>query len=241
MKRPRVLVTGPVGELDEWCRAADRAGWEGLAWPLIRIEEHAPDAQLVRALAASLPTQLCVTSAHAVAFLEALAQRLPALRALSCAVVGQRSAGKLRALGFQGEILCHASAEALRDELCARQPKPVRVLWPRGDRSDELARALRGAGIEVADPLAYSNRPRAAEEQPPECELVFLASPSAVEVWAELRTESAPARALAIGSTTFQALLAEKRLSFFDIISLPEPTSGAFTIALMHIDLSATP
>jgi uroporphyrinogen-III synthase len=169
------------------------------------------------------------------------ASRAPALRTLPCSVVGQRSVGRLRELGFRGEIDWHGSAEVLLAELRASVPRPARVLWPRGDRSDELARELRLAGFEVEDPVAYTNRPRAAAELPPECELVFLASASAVRAWTEACAQHPVRRALAIGPATFQALLAEKRLSLFDIISLPEPTSSAFAAALQHIDLRPTP
>jgi uroporphyrinogen-III synthase len=241
MGSPRVLVTGPVEQLDEWCAAARTAGWEPIAWPLVVIEEHAPDEALASSVAAAPPGHLCITSAHAVPFLEELAARVPELQTLACSVVGQRSVGRLRALGFRGEIDWHSNAQVLREELCARVPRPARVLWPRGDRSDELARALRAAGIVVDDPLAYTNRPRAAGERPPECELVFFASPSGVRAWADLCAEHPAQRALGIGPTTLQALLAEKSLPFFDIISLPEPTSSSFAAALQHIDLRSTP
>ncbi len=240
MARPRVLVTGPVESLDEWCEAARGAGWEALPFALIEIEELAPGADEARALlAAPHPERLCVTSVHALPFLAALAAREPRLAALPCSVVGQKSVGRLRALGFSGPIDWHASAEALRSELFALEPRPARVLWPRGDKSDELARVLREAGVEVRDPLAYRNRPRTGGT-PPQGELVFFASPSAVRAWSELGAEC-PARALAIGATTFQALLGEKRLAFSDIISLSEPTSSAFAAALQHIDLRSTP
>lgn len=241
MQPPRVLVTGPVEQLDEWCAAAREAGWEGIPWPLIVIEPRAPDEALLRETAAAPPERLCLTSAQALPFLEALAARVPALRALPCSLVGQRSVGKLRALGFRGALDWHANAEALRDELLALEPRPARILWPRGDRSIELARALRAAGVAVADPIAYTNRPRARGETPPECELVFFASPSAVEAWVALGAEPNVRRALGIGASTLQALLAGKSLPFFDIISLPEPTSRSFTVALQHIDLRSSP
>ncbi len=241
MQTPRVLVTGPVEQLDEWCAAAREAGWEGLAWPLLVIEERLPDEALALSIARQLPEHLCISSAHAVAFLEALAARVPALRTLPCSVVGQRSVGRLRALGFTGAIDWHPSAEVLREELLAENPRPARLFWPRGDRSDELARELRKAGIAVEDPIAYTNRPRGAAERPPECELVFFASPSAVQAWADLGGEPRVRRALGIGPTTLQALLSGKALPFFDIISLPEPTSSSFTVALQHIDLRSSP
>lgn len=241
MGRARVLVTGPVGELDEWCAAAQGVGWEPLAWPLIVIEELAPDARVASALAAAPPEHLCISSAHAVAFLAQLADGLPVLRTLPCSIVGERSVGRLRAQGFRGSIGWHPSAEMLLKELFARRPRPARVLWPRGEKSDELARGLRAAGIETSDPVAYANRPRAAGERPPECELVFFASPSAVQAWAAFAPAQPPRRALAIGATTLQALLGGKSLSFCDIIALPEPSSSAFAAALQHIDTSSTP
>ncbi|MBK7642596.1 MAG: uroporphyrinogen-III synthase [Planctomycetes bacterium] len=237
---PRVLVTGPVEYLDEWCAAARAIGWEAHACPLITIEEHAPDAALADALAAAPVEFLCVTSAHAIEFLAALGARAPYLRTLGCAVVGQRSVSRLRAHGFRGELNWHASAQNLVEELLAREARPKSLLWPRGDRSDELARTLRAEGIRVEDPLAYTNRPRPASQPPPRTELVFFASPSAVRAWSELGKDHPAQRALAIGPTTLEALLGEKTLPFFDIISLPEPTPSAFAAALQHIDLRPT-
>ena len=105
----------------------------------------------------------------------------------------------------------------------------------------ELARALREAGMSVDDPLAYRNRRRAAGERAPEAELVFFASPSAVSAWTEAGVPHPAQRALAIGPSTLQALLSRKTLPFFDIISLPEPSSSSFAAALQHLDLRSTP
>jgi len=241
MKSPRVLVSGPLEHLDEWCAAARSASWEPIAWPLIVVEERTPDEALARAIAAAPPEHLCVTSAHAVHFLEALSARAPVLHARTCSIVGERSVGRLRALGFSGAIDWHTSAEDLHEELCTRSPRPARIFWPRGDSSDELARKLRAAGFVVDDPIAYAYRPRSSGERPPECELVFFAGPIGVRAWTELGAGHPAQRALSLGPTTLQALLAEKSLPFFDIISLPEPTSSAFAAALQHIDLSTTP
>ena len=52
---------------------------------------------------------------------------------------------------------------------------------------------------------------------------------------------SAPAEtprvAIAIGTTTFDALMAETDMVFFDTISLPEPTPEAFGFVVAHVDL----
>lgn len=242
MARPRVLVTGPVESLDEWCAAAQAAGWEAPGFALIEIEERLPAPDQARdLLAPPRPDRLCVTSVHALPFLGALAEREPALRALECSVVGHKSVGRLRALGFSGTLEWHASAETLRASLLAADPRPGIVLWPRGDKSDELARALRDAGIEVRDPVAYQNRPRAPGAPPPPADVVFFASPSAVRAWSELGADCGALRAMAIGATTFQALLGEKRLAFRDIMALSEPTSSSFAAALQHVDLRSTP
>lgn len=243
MARPRVLVTGPVESLDEWCAAAASAGWEALAFPLIEIEELLPDEPTARALLAPPRVErLCVTSVHALPFLAALAQRDPALLALECSIVGQKSVGRLRAQGFTGALDWHANAQTLRASLLAADARPRSVLWPHGDKSDELARELRAAGIEVRDALAYANRPRqSGAPPPPAADLCFFASPSAVRTWSELGADCGAPRAMVIGATTFQALAGEKRCAFSDIITLSEPTSSSFAAALQHVDPRFTP
>jgi uroporphyrinogen-III synthase len=249
MSRPRVLVTGPVDAIAEYVEAARGAGWDGIAMPLLRIEPRRPDLARLRTID---PEWICITSASALAFLEAAFAALPALRARPCAVVGERTAARLRELGATPAFDPASDASDLAGALLARAAKGARVLWPRGSLSDELARRLREGGLEVDDPIAYATISIEDDTIAPDTEAIFLASPSAVRAWhqrpatpsAHRQVAIAPQRrqvAIAIGPTTFDALLQETESRFFDTISLPRPTPEAFAIVLAHIDVATPP
>jgi uroporphyrinogen-III synthase len=134
-------------------------------------------------------------------------------------------------------------ARALGQSLIDAQPHGGRALWPRGPRSTELGDRLRGAGWQVEQPLAYESAPRTALDTLPRAQAIFFASPSAVRVFAELyggTASSTPgadsAIGVAIGRTTFDALLAETTLDLCDTISLPEPAPEALRVSLEHLD-----
>jgi uroporphyrinogen-III synthase len=123
--------------------------------------------------------------------------------------------------------------------LRSRAAKSASILCPRGDRSEDLARSLRDEGFVVESPLAYETRSLERDGPAPESTAVFFASPSAVRLW-HAGHETARRIGIAIGRTTFEALLAETPASFFDTISLPEPTPEAFATVLGHLDLGST-
>jgi uroporphyrinogen-III synthase len=109
------------------------------------------------------------------------------------------------------------------------------VLWPRGDRADDLARKLRASALVVVDPVAYATRARRGLALP-ECEAVFFASPSAVQAWEELTgTTRAPRSAIAIGATTFDALVAGPGSRFEALTQLAEANPEALRHALAHM------
>jgi len=232
-----VLVTGPTGHLEEYAEAARRAGWEALAFALLWIEPR-PFARAE--LSRDRFDWLCVASGSSIPWLESAISQVPSLRATSCAVVGTRTADALRRLGFQVVIGPCADAAELHATLRSGAAKGASILCPRGDRSEDLARSLRGDGLEVESPLAYETRALAREDPAPESTAVFFASPSAVRLW-HAGNETARRIGIAIGRTTFEALLAETPASFFDTISLPAPTPEAFATVLAHLDLEPTP
>ena len=84
----RILVTGPVGRLDEWRAAAESAGWSAEALPLVAIESTGAIVDAADAEA------LVATSASVLSSLPDSVARLPRL-----ACVGERVAAWLRGRG----------------------------------------------------------------------------------------------------------------------------------------------
>lgn len=236
--RPRILLTGPSGRFAEYSGAAGGAGWDATELPLIETSPllPAPDGHGGRY------DWIAITSSNALAWLERALAETPALSEVPCGVVGARSAERARALGLRVGLSPAADAAELAEALVAAGPDGARVLWPRGPRSSELGEALLAAGFAVDAPLAYESRSRDPVTLP-EAEAVFFASPSAVREFAEryrdcaARTE--PMLAVAIGATTFAALLATTELGFRDTISLPEPTPEGLRASLEHVHRDA--
>jgi uroporphyrinogen-III synthase len=232
-----VLVTGPTGHLEEYAEAARRAGWEARELALLRIE---PRVFRRADLSRDRFDWICVASGNALPWLETATARNPSLRAASCAVVGARTADGVRKLGLEVANGPLADAAELHAALRSLAPRNASILCPRGDRSEDLARALREDGFDVESPLAYETRSLKRDGPAPESTAVFFASPSAVRLW-HAGQETARRIGIAIGRTTFEALLAETPAAFFDTISLPEPTSEAFATVLAHLDLESIP
>ena len=260
-KPARVLVTGPADRIDDYIAAAREVGWEALPFPLLTlVPRPLGDFKLARKVGL-----LCVTSASALPWIAELVRARPKLVDMPVAVVGERSARGLQELGWRATIDRHDDAESLAVALATVFERGGRVLWPRGDRSDALAQALREAGADVQDPIAYENRTLAQSTPPPAVDAVFLASPSAVHAWCNASVISAPTtntpvpnasrgsgplgnaqpataplgsapRAIVIGPTTLDALLEEKNQPFAATITLPDPTPEAFRNALAHLD-----
>jgi uroporphyrinogen-III synthase len=229
----RVLVTGPVDRLAEYAASARAAGWEAIETPLLRIEARRFQSS---DLAHAQYDWICVTSASALPWLQAAIEARPDLRASPVAAVGERTAERVRALGLALDSSPALDAEVLAAGLAARARAGARVLWPRGSVSGDLASALRAARVDVDDPIAYETRTLERSDPFPPSTAIFFASPSAVRAWHEQDAESDPRLAIAIGRTTFDALLHETQARFFDTISLPQPTPEAFAAVLAHLD-----
>jgi uroporphyrinogen-III synthase len=231
---PRLALTGPVAALEEWVEGTQVSGWEIVPCPLIELlprSANAEDLQGLREFGA--PQLIALTSRHAVGLLAELALAEPDLMQLSSWVVGQRTAMALQQVGWKTPLRVEPDAARLTQALLEADPQPSRVLWPRGDMSDELARSLRQKGIRVFDPIAYTNRPR-RDVRWPACEWVFFASPSAVDRWLELDGAEA-AGAIAIGETTLRRLRDAARDRFSAIIPLPHPTMAALRSCLVEL------
>jgi uroporphyrinogen-III synthase len=233
----RVLITGPIEGAADYARAAEEAGWVAIELPVLAVETMRVD---VPTLARARYDWICITSSSALEFLTEAAREFPEITGVPCAVVGARTAERLHALGFTLGIPATSDAAALADALAQHEARGARVLWPRGSISDELAHRLRALHFDVSDPVVYTTRELASRARAPATDAVFFASPSAVRAWfSAAGGDSSSARtAIAIGRTTFDALLAETEAAFFDTISLPEPTPAAFALVLQHLDLS---
>lgn len=240
MKTPRVLVTGPVESLAEYCDAARGAGWEAIEFPLLRIEPQAVDMKQVLSGRFDL---VCITSSNALPFLESALKAARGIRSTPCAVVGEKCAARVKALGFRIDAQPAADAAELAEDVLRRTKRGARVLWPHGNLSDELARALREGGLEVVGPVVYATQTLDTLHEIPDAQAVFFASPSAVRAWSSRPGPRAPRAwtAIAIGPTTFDALQSETEAEFFDTISLPQTTSAAFAQVLAHLDVETPP
>lgn len=238
MTKPRILLTGPVGRLDDYTEAVEAAGWHGEGLPLVEIVSLDP---LTTDDSGATCDWIAITSSNALPWLARRLATLPELKDAPCAVVGARSAERVEELGLRLGLPPAADAETLGRALASVTPRPVRVLWPRGPLSHELGERLRAMDVAVDDPLAYEVRELAPRSQLPAADAVFFASPSAVRRYATLYAGESRADqlAVAIGGTTFDALLDAAELGFCDTISLPEPTPEGLRAALEHVHRDA--
>lgn len=231
----RVLVTGPVGRIPEWVRAAGSARWTGIPFPLVDVVPKDVDPADVLGDVPAIDW-ICVTSANALHFVERALDTHPALATLPAAAVGEHTTSELERLGCTIALAPSTDARELAERVLERTSTASRVLWPHGDRSDELAHALRRGGLTVLDPIVYETRGRSGLEIPP-AEAVFFASPSSVDAWHDHSEHGHAARlAIAIGATTLAALHAHPEARFERLMVLPEPSTEAFTEALAHVD-----
>lgn len=238
----RILMTGPSDRLGEWAETVNSVGWEALPFPLIDIEElglrpealFSPDTRF---------DWLCVTSRSALPFVERLAEFSPSIAEFA-ACVGEPSTQRVRDLGFRTPLRAAEDAAHLADLVGRHAAKNARVLWPRGQRADLLAVTLRANSFVVTDPVVYASRSRAIASMP-RADAVFFASPSAYGAWmASFPSTKAPTVippiAIAIGKTTFEALMRDDPTSFERVTRLAEPTPAALAHVLAHLDVPAS-
>ena len=217
----RVLVTGPIGRLDEWRAAAESAGWRADSHPLVAVASTGVVVDPADAEA------LVATSASALSSLPDSVARLPRL-----ACVGERVAAWLRARGSV-EPLVAADAAELVERLAVLWPRGLRVLHPRGDLAGATSEDLRARGFVVVDPVVYRAKVLPARAAPPG-EAVLLASPSAVLAW----TRIADARrvVVAIGRTTANAAREAGLDQHARLLVLDAPTPAAFAALLAGLE-----
>ena len=180
---PSLLLTGPSSERAEWLEAVRAAGWTAIDWPLIQLESLEVDITLE---IDGLPDWLCMTSPNALSAVEAALSRLPELRSVPVALVGERSAKRAERLGLRLGLPPAQSASDLCEALLAEigdGSAGMKILWPRGSLAEELSASLRAAGLEVLDPIVYRSVHVEHEEAPALTDGIFFASPSAVRAW----------------------------------------------------------
>jgi len=217
----RMLVTGPIGRLDEWRAAAESAGWRAESHPLVAVASTGAVVEPTDAEA------LVATSASVLSSLPDSVARLPRI---GC--VGERVAAWLRERGSVEPLVALDAAE-LVEALAGAWPRGLRVLHPRGDLSGPTSEGLRARGFIVVDPVVYRTvalPPRT----PPPGEAVLLASPSAVHAWA--RVDDGRKLIVAIGRTTASAAHAAGLDRRSTLHVLESPTPQAFEALLAQLD-----
>jgi uroporphyrinogen-III synthase len=181
MPGPRVLVTRPQPQADDWVRQLRQMGVDAQALPLLDIAAPA-DPQAVRDALAQLATQDLVMFVSPSAVERFLAQRAPGQRWPAGVLAGSTGEGTRRALLAAGvpsaDIVSPPSAEGRFDSEALWQQLQLRRDWRgatalivRGDGGrDWLADALRGRGARVQFVEAY----RRAAPQPDAAGLALL-------------------------------------------------------------------
>jgi uroporphyrinogen-III synthase len=220
-----VLVTGPVAGLDEWVAAVGGAGWRATPFPLVRVEATG-EPLLIEG--APLPTWVALTSSNAVAPLAAAVESHPPLGQVDLCCVGEATARRAMDAGLRQPVLPAPGAQdavGLARTLIEHTEPGMRVLWPRGDRAQGFGAELEAAGLLVDAPVVYRTFAQKLESEPPDCDAVFFASPSAVAAWRPEERAAAPA-AIAIGWTTYEALEpVAHRFSMVLPLATPSPRS----------------
>ncbi|MDX6406952.1 MAG: uroporphyrinogen-III synthase [Gaiellaceae bacterium] len=184
----RVIVTRPRAQAEPLLAALDAEGFDPIACPVIEVQPIDDGAIDVTGY-----DWVIVTSANGAA---ELAKRheggLPRI-----AAVGETTAAALEAHGIRVDFV---PSLASQEGLLAELPRPVgRALFVGAERARTL----------LVDQLPADFRPvyrtLALRPQPPDGDLVLLASPSAARAWADLHS-ALPA--ISIGPQTTAAALA---------------------------------
>ena len=225
-----VLLTGPTHGIETWSAAAQEAGWQALCLPLVTTKST---GHALMEPGHDDPDWIVITSSSALEPLAAALEEHPTLASCPLLCVGETSATRAIELGLENarwSPSASQNAEALGKQLLEEAQPGERVLWPRGQRSDALARQLTAGGLEVHAPVVYESVLVELTEEPPEADAVFFASPSAVRAWDAEQRAGRPA-AIAIGWTTYEALepVADQ---FSMVLPLIQPTSQSFTHCL---------
>ncbi len=223
----RVVVTRALEQAEELVRRLEELGAEVVHAPSVRFEAPLDFTRLDEGLRnLSLFHWLIFTSQNAVRFVASrmveLGPNVATLRASApkIAAVGEATAAAVRAAGFHVTyVASRSSGEALANELSDRLTG-CRILLPRSDRArSELPNALRAAGADVTEVVAYrtldSPLAKSGQLEPilsGEVDVIAFASPSAFDAMAdalgtaELRRIGKRAAFAVIGPVTAEAI-----------------------------------
>jgi len=238
----RIWIGGPLSGTRRWSLAVEDAGWEAYERAHIGVEQV--DVDLVAELD-GLPDWLCVTSSSAIPALASALDRAPELRTVAAAVVGDATAQRAAAVGANVQLTVTEGARRLAERLiAAADGGQRRVLWPRGDYSDDLAGHLTDAGWQVAAPHVYRTQLLELEGEHPRCDAVFFASPSGVRAFGASRALhrcGQPRIGVAIGRKTGDSLaeacnVADPDLDFPHCLTLDAPRPEELTGLLRGLD-----
>jgi uroporphyrinogen III methyltransferase/synthase len=188
----RVVVTRAAEQAEGLGAELERLGAEVVYLPLVRyepLENNQPLDEVLWNLAEF--DWLILTSQNAVRFLTARRETLPGRSAAltKIAAVGTATADAAQAAGWDVDFVSsRATGEALAQELGERVRRK-RVLLPRSDRArPDLPEALRRAGAEMIEVVAYRtvfadlrNSPGAEILRNGRVDVITFASPSAFQ------------------------------------------------------------
>ena len=222
----RVLITRPRGQAADFASALRALGADPVIVPMIEIAPPEDDRPLAEACAAvSSFDWIVFTSANGVdAMMSRIARRDHPLGETRVVAVGPATAARLTSHGVKADLIPadHRAEAAAAELIAAHDLAGARVLLPRASLATaELPDALRAAGGDVTDVVAYRTVPAADAGdvdlagmlERRELDVVTFTSPSAVRAFATLlggpeRADSLLADRLiaSIGPVTTRAL-----------------------------------
>ncbi|MGH9794311.1 MAG: uroporphyrinogen-III synthase [Candidatus Acidiferrales bacterium] len=246
----RVVVTRAIEQAEELVKRLEELGAEVLHAPSVRFEAPLDSTRLDEGLRSlSSFDWLIFTSQNTVRFVASriveLGLSVATLRAVApkIAAVGEATAATSRAAGFDVTyVASRSSGEALAKELSDRLTGRS-VLLPRSDRArPELPSALRAAGAEVTEVVAYrtldaplAESGQLEEIRSGEVDAIVFASPSAFDSMAdalgtaELRRIGERAAVAAIGPVTAEAI---REAGLTVRITAKEPSAAGLAAAI---------
>lgn len=247
---PRVAVTRAASDAAALMAAVERAGGEGVSFPLLRFEyldDGVLGARFASPDVAERYDWLVCTSRHAVAACArawAAGRGTAAIAGAKVAAVGNATADALRSLGAVPAIVpAMADARHLATALLeAGVGATTRVLFPRArEARGELPAILRAHGVEVDDVVCYDTiampeggRALSRALTDGELDVVTLASGSAARAFASSVTSDARERArlVSIGSTTTDVA---RRCNLSIVAEASVPSLDALALAAVRV------
>jgi uroporphyrinogen III methyltransferase/synthase len=247
----RIMITRPQSTSRELERRLCAAGASPISCPMIRIVYPPANDALDNAIRELHSYDWVVfTSSHAVI---AFRRRLSALKLdarvfSSCkvAAVGPATVKKLTRLGVKADLVptCHRGASLAEAMLAADPGRPLRVLYPRGDRKlAGVTEPLGAVGGRVDEVVAYSTidatpSPSTVSLLREGVDAILFFSPSAVQRFAALGLDAPGALVACIGPTTARA--AQEAGMTVDLVSPAHNVDGLVEAMEQHFLIGAT-